>query len=38
MIVFGGPFFSNEGLFCALGEGSVPGLFLGPSHVVLLPC
>jgi hypothetical protein len=33
VVVFGGPFFSNEGLFCAFGERSVPGLFIGPSQI-----
>ncbi|KAL7555003.1 hypothetical protein ACHAWF_018580 [Thalassiosira exigua] len=31
--VFGGPFFSNEGIFCMFGEVAVPGTFRSPSQI-----
>jgi len=31
--IYGGPFFSNEGLFCKFGEAIVPGTYQSPTQV-----
>ena len=33
VVIFGGPFISDQGLFCAFGKRSVPGIFLSPNQI-----